>query len=331
MPPQTMQRQPWTKGEKFLLGAILLTVALAALGTFWWRQVNTTPVIAIPTPTMPAQNAFDYFNAAASAEVMRNSVSYAVETRPPLHNQPPGSLYHIYSPQQKVALVQANVPALKMIRQGLALPYQNPPIRSFSTPMPYYIKFRGLARLLALQGQVRESQGDWNGAVNDDLSVVLLGEKISHGSALLGSIFGIGCEGTGRRPLWRDVDHLSAAQAREAARRLEQILWAHVPFAGTLQEEEWYTQASLLEVFRRPSWRTEMRSYMMGDASLLDMGVSLSAQQQAQLKFASKKAIMSDYTTGMNSLIRFARQPYSLTVPNASSNVLVLLLLGNFR
>ena len=218
-----------------------------------------------------------------------------------------------------------------MIRQGLALPYLNPPIRSFSTPTPYYIKFHGLARLLALEGQVRESQGDWEGAVNDDLDAVLLGEKIPHGSVLLGSIIGIGCEGTGRRPLWRDVDHLNAAQARESARRLEQTLRAHVPFAETLQEEEWFNQASLLEVFRRPSWRTEMRSYMAGDASLLDMGVSLSARQQAQLRFASKKAIMSDYTTGMNSLIRFARQPYSLTAPNASSNVLVLLLLGNFR
>ena len=41
MQTQRTRQNPWTKGEKFLLGAILLTVALAALGTFWWRQINT--------------------------------------------------------------------------------------------------------------------------------------------------------------------------------------------------------------------------------------------------------------------------------------------------
>ena len=70
MQTQRTQPHPWTKGEKFILGAILLTVALAVLGTFWWRQFNANldanPVVSIPTPPLPARNAFDYFNAAAS-------------------------------------------------------------------------------------------------------------------------------------------------------------------------------------------------------------------------------------------------------------------------
>ena len=174
----TSRKQPWTKGEKFILAAILLTVALAVFGTFWWRQfnsnLNTNPVVSVPTPVMPAQNAFDYFNAAESAEVQATSVGYAIASWHPPH-QPPGSLYWPYSPQEKTALVQANALTLKTLRQGLALPYQYPPIRSFNTLLSYYAKFRGLARLLALEGQVRESRGDGNGALNSRLDAIQLG------------------------------------------------------------------------------------------------------------------------------------------------------------
>ena len=82
-------KNPWTKGEKFLLGAILLTVALAGpRHVLVEADQQPTPSVSVPTPTMPAQNAFDYFNAAATAEVMKNSVDYAIAdwpTRPTRH------------------------------------------------------------------------------------------------------------------------------------------------------------------------------------------------------------------------------------------------------
>ena len=42
----------------------------------------------------------------------------------------------------------------------------------------------------------------------------------------------------------------------------------------------------------------------------------LTTQQMAQLDFASKKAIMGDYTAAMDESIRAARQPYAAPAPS---------------
>ena len=320
MPTQRALHNPWTKGEKFLLGAIVLTVALAALGSFWWRQINATPYVAVPTPVLPAQNAFGYFNAAAAAEVQRNSVAYAIASQHPPH-PPLGSLDRPYSAREEAALVQANGPALKIFRQGLPLPYQNPPARSFSTFMPYYASFRGLARLLKLEGQVRAGRGDWGGAVGSHLDAVELGAKIPHGGTDIGLLVGIACESIGRRPLWAEVGHLSEVQTQAAIRRLEVIQKEQVPFADALQEQEWTMQASLLEILRHTTWRGELTANLLGENE--DNSPAPTLQQLAQIRFTSKRAIMGDYTAAMDEYVRAARQPYTTPFPHPSSDLIV--------
>ena len=106
------QHNPWTKDEKFILAAILLTVALAALGTFWWRQINTDPTVVIPVPVMPVHNAFDYFNAAAASEVDVKKMRYALVHKTGEQPSKSDPSDHSYTSSEKKALVAENAVAL---------------------------------------------------------------------------------------------------------------------------------------------------------------------------------------------------------------------------
>ena len=318
------KKHPWTKGEKFLLGAVLLTVALASLGSLWWNQTSAQPFVSVPTPAMPAHNAFGVLLDAAGAET--GDPDDAMSTPPP---QPiPGSPWRYYPPAEKAALVRANATALTLLHQGLALPYQNPPIRSFNTTLPYYARFRRLARLTTLVCQVREAQGDWDGAFQSGLDAVQLGEKLPRGAPLIGELVGVACEAIGRRSLWREVDHLNAAQAKAAAHRLQSILDGHVPYSDTLQEDEWETQAGLMEIFHRPGWRSELRSSSQVYDSGMGSGPTMA--QQAQMFVISKTAILDDYTAAMDQLRLDARKPYAASVAAPPRSDSVTLGLTDF-
>ena len=153
-----------------------------------------------------------------------------------------------------------------------------------------------------------------------------MGEKVPHGGALIGMLVGVACEATGRCPIWSEVSDLSATQARAAIHRLEVIQQAQVPLADTLQEEEWCTQASLLEIFHHPTWRAELAVVLTEDG-MSDLGVA--PQLTAQLRFASQRAIMSGYTAAMDERICYALQPYSFTAPAQPPDEIVRKIIGD--
>lgn len=301
----------WSRGDKALLITITVVVILAVLGFGWLRALNTEPAITVPTPVLPSPNAFDFYVAAGKAMMDNNKISYAISSR----HSSPGSdpLDHDYTLAQKEALVAENSHALGLLRQGFAYDYHNPPVRSFSALLPYYAKFRGMARLLMLEGQVKEGRGDWGGAVESDLDAVRLGADIPRGSVLIGDLVGIACQAIGRYRVWDAASHLSAAQAGAAARRLEATQVRQVPFKDTLQEEKWTGQAALLEIMRRPNWRHEMAS------ELLPAGDNNSALAfEMRTLFLSKRRVVDNYSGYMDRLIANARQPYAANPPPLS-------------
>ncbi|HLV80775.1 MAG TPA: hypothetical protein VKT32_10855 [Chthonomonadaceae bacterium] len=296
----------WTP-VKMVLVILACCVFLIALVIFSrWQAVNEMPRLVIPTPKMPAHNAFDYFQQAGYSVVDDQKIGDAILRQPRLAPS--------YSLADKEALVQENAEPLKTLRQGFAYPYVNPPLRSFKTLLPYYAKFRGLARLLMLQAQVDSERGDWGAAVNSGLDAVQMGEMIPHGSAMIGGLVGIACQSIGRQQIWKTIDHLDATQARQAARRLQAILARHVPIAEVIQEEKWTGQAGLLEIFRQPDWPRELTN---------EMDVGNNAQNSNAIKafnlyllFHGKAAILNNYTQYMDQGIANARQPYAAKIPS---------------
>jgi len=303
---------PWSHGDKFLMLVIGLVLPFALGLTLWFRALDQDPTVSVPTPTMPSPNARDYYIAATDALVEGNKVDFANGRWNPATKL--SGDQHPYSLADKEKLGAENAGAVKTLHTGFQYPYREPPHRSFSATFPHYAKIRALARLLSLQAQVDAGRGDTAGAMGASLDSVQMGETMPRGGPLIGMLVGVACQAIGRRQAWEVADRLTAAQARAAAHRLEQIRAAHVPFADTLQEEEWGQQASLLELMRRRDWPGDMLTAsqpdQQGEAS------TSSWIMATRFRLAGKRNIMANYTRYMDQSIADARQPYAAHLPD---------------
>jgi len=259
----------------------LVVVLTVGLGGCF-HQLDKDPALAVPTPAMPKTNARDYYLRAVSAAVTGQKVS--------------------------------------LLHQGFQFPYQELPVRSFSTALPQYRSLQGLARTLAADAQARAARGDWNGAMNTGLDAVQIGETMPRGGPLIGMLVGVACQSIGRKQAWRAVDHLSTAQARAAARRLAQIRTYHVPYADTLQEEKWSGQAGFLELMHRPDWSGTLAQSLVPDPNGGQNGGQggNSPGQWAlgtRLRLMGKHRILADYTQTLDRMIADARRPFAARAP----------------
>lgn len=261
----------------------------------WYAVANRTPVVSIPNPVMPKLNAFDFYVRASNAIVGDKQITDSVST----------DLSGTYTLKQKEALVRQNVGVITLLRQGFAYPYLSPPLRSVNTELPYYKKFRLLARLLSLRGQMRAAHGDWSGAADNYLDGLRLGADIPHGAPLIGKLNGIACQKTARRPLWDLVDHLDAAQTRAVMTHLTEIMARHLPFTDTVQEEKWKGQAYWLEIVNGDLKTTPTKGVVLSSEE------NMPSESMIYL-FRSKQSLIDDFTTYMDRSIAIARQPYIL-------------------
>jgi hypothetical protein len=275
----------------------IFVVGLLAL---WWHLASDDPAVVVPHPVMPSPNAFDFYTAAGQGILNSKQIDDASDPKIAM------------TLEQKEAVVQQNAGALRSLHQGFAYPYLNPPVRSFSALFPYFASDRGIARLLALQSRVRAERGNWSGAANSALDAIRLGEDLPQGGVLIAALVGEVCEAIGQRPLWKTVEHLNAAQARAAARRLEAIMERHFPCASTMQEEKWMTLAAMQEELRSVTFRTAL-------AKANDLtGTDLPASQRYSIAFHmlyGKKQILHDYTGMMDAIAARVRLPYATKLP----------------
>jgi len=305
---------PWSHGDKFLMLLLGLIVPLALGAFFWFRALDQNPTVSIPTPTMPTPNARDYYVAAANAVVDDAKIEAARAPQNPAGQstggQPPPSL------ADKEKLVAENAGAVQLLHRGFQYPYQEPPSRSFTTMFPHYAKIRALARFLSLEAQVDAEKGDVGGAMSASLDAIQMGERLPHGGPLIGMLVGVACQAIGRKQAWRLVDGLDAAQARAAARRLEIIRTGHVPFADTLQEEEWMGQAGFLELMRRPDWAGELANVIAPDPSGGQSANPLGREVFiTRIRLMGKHRILADYTRTLDRIVTEGRQPFAARSP----------------
>ncbi len=306
------KKTAWSRGDKVLIIGIGLVVAIVVAITLWYKTINAMPTVSISAPTMPVRNACDDFIAAGNALVDEAKIGEAIRTRSSDYYTPGD---YIDTPAEKRAVLQENETALKTLRTGFAHPYQDP-TRSLLDSFPYG-KFHELDALLILEGQVKASHGDWNGAVSSSLDAMQMGAMIPHGSPTLGALSGILYQAGGRSCLWDDMQHLSAAQSEDATHRMEQINTLHVPLTNVLQQEKREGETALLKMIQEPGWRSKDKSLFVA-GSIDKSGI----QQQMQLYFISNRSIMDDYHQYMDKSISISRQPYTrysqIPLPNDS-------------
>ena len=322
------------------LMSALVGGALAFSGFCWWRVEGDNPNISVPMPTLPSPNAFDIYVKAGEAVRDISKIDSAVQSShaskaikqaghpytqggdllDAVHREESKAIKqagHPYTLAEKAALVNENAEALHLLRAGFAYPYLNTPVRSYDAYLPYYDTFRGLARLLTLEGQLKAAHGDWRGAVESNLDSMQTGEEISHGSPLVGMWNGDACQAIGRVGLWRYQDHLNSLQAHIAAARLEKILARHVPYADALVEDKWSGVASLQNLLRHPrqqawilfngTWPSE--EYHTDESVIPRMALDLN------IIYYGKHRIVENYIRYMDRAIAIARLPYTVQYP----------------
>jgi hypothetical protein len=277
----------------------LFIVGLLAL---WWRLASDEPVVAVPYPVMPNPNAFDFYSAAGRGVVNTKVLDDALALNPTV----PLTL------EQKEAAVQQNAGVLQSLHAGFAYEYRNPPARSFSALFPYFANYRRIARLLAVQSQVRGERGNWGGASESALDAIRLGEDVPHGGVVIAQLVGNACEAIGQKAMWKTVEHLNAAQSRAAAQRLQTIMDRHFPYADTMQEEKWMGQAGLKEMLRGVT----MRNALSNTTGLAGSDMP-AAQRYSMALFLlyGKKRILQNYTEHMDAVTAQARQSYAAKLP----------------
>ena len=286
-----------------ILGFVLLIGGVAAA---FWIYLNKDPVVSIPTPRLPSPNAFDDFVAAGDLVV-----------KSPVMDKP-----EAFSRAEREAVLRRSAPALARLRKGLGRPYLHPPARSLSAGSPHLARFQRMAHLLRLEALIHEERGEWEAAMQSRLDCLQFGSAIPRGATLIGMLTGVATEVFGRLDAGKDVDHLTAMQARRAAGRLQRIIESQVPLADVMQEEKWSVQASLLEAFRSPDWRTMNLGGPRASGRVPD----------PRVLFLSKRRVMANFTAAMDEGIVQAGAPYAPapTVPSPSRDPFTDALLPPF-
>jgi hypothetical protein len=251
------------------------------------------PSLGIPSPKMPNPNARDFL-IKASGLALNGTLLPSTAPLPPL--------------KTRLKSADLDAPARAMMKQGLAYPYMEPPLRSFNTLLPHFAGLRNLARSVAFDSEAYAAAGQWDRSAEMDLDDVQMGEMIPHGSTLIGKLVGIACSAIGRRPLWTAVDHVSAHEARSAAQRLAEMERLDVSYPDTLREEKWAMVAGLQEVFN-----TRQTGSMVSALSGSNSSSSVNFAIGLYVAVVGKGRILHTVMRFMDEQADWAALPYSPT------------------
>src|SRR5437763_15685790 len=104
----------------FALVTVLLVVSLVIV----YQHNNQIPAIIVPTPTLPAHNAYDYF-------VRAGKLAHAM-----VHKSPYSLPNPTFSLAEYRACAEDARATVAMVREGLKRPMRQPPVRSIITRSP---------------------------------------------------------------------------------------------------------------------------------------------------------------------------------------------------
>lgn len=309
--PRALRLTGWAMLHATILGA--------TVGGLWWRHVNIAPPIVIPTHAAPSSNAYPTLVDAANRLVKQNEVGEAIATpRPNSLIKGHMRAEKVYALAEKEELLAANADALRTFRGALPSYAEAPAVRDWKMSFPELAGFRGMARLLLLEGQVHAARGDYGKAANSYLNAIELGERIGHGGVLIHKLVSIACEAIGRRGLLEVSDKLSPDEARAAVARLETILSRRSTMTDALTEEKWATQAELDRWFRTKNWWQIAQSFPQ-DAGLEDEEHKPSFTDRTRFALGlmryTKTEVAESHRRYMDAIIAQSQLPYDRARP----------------
>jgi len=295
------KRRIW---KYLLLGTVFLVA-------FVWIMLllgDRMPVVKLPQPEPPPHpNAYDYYLRAQSQ--LADQVSHTTIGKP-LWTYSHEELAH-YSTAQKLTFLAQLAPSAMPVREGFRYQCQASNRES--------VEILDLGRYLSFAARTEAEAQHWDRAVQYSLDDLRVGSDIMQRTSLIVALTGIFLQSTCRETVWQCVDHLSAAQAKAAIARLQDID-DHTPsYAAIITEEKLEGQEMLLSLLKQSHWRTNLITEQNG--GLADGGSPIAAYSNGLLVLPfprgpiaivlySKSRILSIYTNQMDRDISFAKLKY---------------------
>jgi hypothetical protein len=237
-----------------------------------------------------------------------------------------GWLFHGYEIQQshhvpladQEKLISDNRPVLQLLRRGLTREYQQPGVLTGQKRTADREAFLQLGDLLEVQMKLQAFHEDWAGAMATGLDGIQFGTQLPAGGNISGRFNADQIEAMCRKSLRQVVPHLTADQAKAAARRLEAIVAHHVPFSETVMQEKWSGVQEMLDTFRSPGWRGAFcrLPFPLSDHTYASDGITRENLSQAVtlLRF-SKQQILDSYMARLDDAYRRSLEPFNPTAP----------------
>lgn len=319
-------RPVWDKAEKRFIAVSILTIGFFCGSLLWWGRLNELPDYKIPEPTLPSPNAFDTYLQATfmMAPVTKPAVDPIVDTE---EITDPKERANRYSVTRKEAWLKQNAGAFALLRQGLKQQYQQPASRSWSAMFPYFARYRELARRFTIESKTHLLRGKNGAAADSALDTIQFGTQVPRGGPLIAALVGQAMQSMGQRQMFIVLPHLNAIESKSAARRMEKICAMQLPYAQTLREEKWSTQAAMLEILRKPDWASQFASNVGGTPATF--------WNKWRYSLVGKRRVMDNFTKYMDKTIAEAAKPYAkmqeVPVPDDPVNQMIAPVFSRSR
>ena len=250
-----LRRVKLSSGEKKLLAFCALAIVLPLGVGLYVSRLNAMPNVTIPAyPKAPRPNGYDLYVAAATAMTRaRPAIDPISDPKEPTDLKMRAQRYGL---ARRNAWIGQNSKAFALFNQAMKTPSLAPPNRSVAAPItPTYAQLRQLARDKTAQSNTLWMARDYNGALQSGLDTVQLGHDMRRGTSVIGTLVGTAIGAIGRHATADTVEHVSAAQAKSSARRLENLLAKRWNLDQSLTEEKYGNQLYMVPLVRSGVWR----------------------------------------------------------------------------
>ena len=279
----------------FFSGVSLLVVCLTYL---WWQSVQSHALIKVPSLTAPNPNAYTYFKEANALIVDRKAID-AIPTLTVRLRKPTAS----FDTGEAKRLVDENQKALRKIREGIGLPYQEPiPIKYFDISQED--NFITLGKLLLLSARIKASKQDWQGATSEEVDVLEMIYATQLGDLTNKSVSGQTLYTNLLNNLPMTTQHLNAKQCKTAISRIETLLAREPDLAKLLTNEKWRVVTEIDECFKQ--LKTLKQEDLEGKKSYFG---TLSENQALELRSLNQRDLMKTEIDKMDAEITNLASP----------------------
>jgi len=137
-----------------------------------------------------------------------------------------------------VKYVEENKPALDIVRVGLTREKcESPEIRGPDEELPYLAQFRNLARLFILDGKIKETKGNIDGAMQDYYDALNFGNDIPRGGYLIHGLVGIAVQQMAIDAVKQNLNDLNESQLSKVIQEFDNAEKNAVQFIDVMKPE----------------------------------------------------------------------------------------------